>query len=383
MKNYLIVHYDEIGTKGKNRKMFENQLITNIKKALNTLIDKIYRRYGVIVIIFTQNKKDIINKLKLIPGIANFSFPLCTNLNIEDIKVKSLEIMKNKENKTFKIKTKRSYKKFPLISPEINKIVGNFIEKNTKNTAEMVNPEILLKIEIGEKEAFIYSHKYYGIGGLPIGSGEKTICSLSGGLDSPVSAFEIMKRGSKVIFVHIYNNTLNKGKIINKIKKLVEILNNVQINSKLYVIPFSNIQKEIILNIPSEYRMIIYRRYMFKLINHIAIKENAKAIITGDSLGQVASQTIANLSCIWNASKLPIISPLISQNKKDIISIAKKIGTYDVSIEPYPDCCSFMIAKHPETKADINTIISLEKNIIDKEDRLITESLENSTIFKI
>jgi thiamine biosynthesis protein ThiI len=189
-----------------------------------------------------------------------------------------------------------------------------------------------------------------------------------------------MKRGCRVIFVHIQNNTLTNNKLEEKIKNLVKKLTRVQASCKLYIVPFSNLQKELILSVSAEYRMIIYRIFMTKILNKIAIKEKAKGIITGDSIGQVASQTIENINCIYNFAKLPIFSPLIALNKNQIIDIAKKIGTYNLSIQPYPDCCSFMIAKHPQTKAKLEDVNKILENIKNKEE-LIKESINKSKIY--
>jgi len=383
MNSHIIVHYNEIGIKGKNRNKFENQLMDNIRCVLKGLITKVYKRYGLIVIPYSGNELDIKEKLELLPGIANFSFAICSKVDLIAIQENALKYVVAQEDPTFKIKTRRSNKQFPLKSPELNKIIGQFVESNSNKTANMHTPDILLRIEIGEKEVFFYNNKHKGVGGLPIGSGAKVVCSLSGGIDSPISAFQLMKRGCEVVFVHIYNNTLVKGQIINKIKKLVKQLTKIQLKSKLYIVPFSEIQNEIIANIPSQYRMIVYRRYMLKLINQIAIKEKAKAIVTGDSVGQVASQTIENITCIWNASQLPVLAPLISFNKDEIIEVAKKIGTYELSIEPYPDCCSFMIAKHPETKANLSKILELETSISSSvDDNLTKKIIEKAEIFK-
>jgi thiamine biosynthesis protein ThiI len=380
---YIVVHYDEIGIKKKNRPFFENRLIEDLKTKFP--IFNVCRRYG--RVICKINSKDVdyekINEiLKITPGIANFSYALRSKLDLEDIASKTLELINiSKEFNSFRVITKRSNKNFKMNSQEINKEIGAVVLNKFKNKkVDLENADLDINIEIGEKDVFIYSNKYYGIGGLANKSSGNLLCSLSGGIDSPVAAFMLMKRGCRVIFVHIQNNTLTNNKLEEKIKNLVKKLTRVQASCKLYIVPFSNLQKELILSVSAEYRMIIYRIFMTKILNKIAIKEKAKGIITGDSIGQVASQTIENINCIYNFAKLPIFSPLIALNKNQIIDIAKKIGTYNLSIQPYPDCCSFMIAKHPQTKAKLEDVNKILENIKNKEE-LIKESINKSKIY--
>ncbi len=379
MVKKIVVRYSEIATKGKNRNLFENCLVKNIKTALGKNINKIYKRYGKIICKINNKSKNIEELLKNIPGIANFSFAVESKLNINEIKNKSLEVAKNKDFKTFKIIASRSYKKFELNSIRVNNMVGEFIIEKLKKKVDMKNPDINIFIEIGEKEAFVYTEKIKGIGGLPVGVSGKIMCSLSGGIDSPVASFLMMKRGCEVVFVHIFNDTQTDILAQEKIKEIVKELTKFQLKSKLYVVPFGKIQKQIIINVPSKFRMIVYRRFMMKIINEIAKKEKAKAIVTGDSVGQVASQTLENLNSIYDAAKFPIFAPLAGMNKEEIINLAKRIKTFDISIKPYPDCCSFMIAQHPETKSNLKTIKEIG---IKQSKKLIRDAVKRTKIFQ-
>jgi len=390
----IVVHYSEIGTKGGNRVFFEKKLMENIRNALRENANRVYRRYGRIVCILNCNQgssnvkqidkikqaSEIKQILEKLPGISYFSFSVKAELDLEKIKKKSLEFLEKEKFVSFKIETKRSNKGFPLTSFELNREVGRCLEEKTKKRVDFKNPEFVLHIEIGEKEAFIYGGKCGGIGGLPVGTAGKVISSLSGGIDSPVASFLLMKRGCKVIFVHIHNQTQARG-VLTKIEELVEQLTKMQLNSKLYVVPFEKIQKEIIMNVPSKLRMIVYRRFMMRIINQLAWKEKALGVVTGDSVGQVASQTLENLNCIYDASRLPVLNPLIGTNKEEIVELAKKIGTYETSIQPYPDCCSFLIAKHPETKGKLEEIKRAEEFIRNPEE-LIKESIKNAEVKK-
>ena len=362
MLNKIIIHYSEIATKGGNRPFFEQKLVKSLKLSLDQYITKVYKRYGRIVADLKpkQDFKKISAILSTLPGIAYFSFGASSKLDIEDIKKLALKLAEKEEFDSFKISARRSNKDFKINSDQINIDAGALIANTLNKKVKMKNPDVEVHIDVCEKEAFVYCQKNKGVGGLPIGSGGKLVCSLSGGIDSPVSAFMMMKRGCKIVFVHFFNKTQSSSPVKSKIENLVKQLTKIQLSSKLYIVPFDEIQKEIIKNVPSESRMIIYRRFMMKILNIIAENEHAKAVVTGDSLGQVASQTVENLQCIHAASTIPVFSPLIGLNKEEITTISKQIGTYELSIEPYPDCCSFMIAKHPETKGKKELIEKIE-----------------------
>jgi len=385
MFDCLVIHYGEIGTKGDNRVYFERTLINNLSNVLGKQVLKVYRRYGKIVCDLASNfdRKVIIDKLELLPGVSSFAFSVRACLDLEDINDKTDTLLSCMKFNTFKVVASRSNKSFKYNSQDLNKLVGGQVVDKFKKVADMTAPEIKVFIEIGEKDAFIYTDKdkYLGIGGLPVGVSGKIVCSLSGGIDSPVASYLMMKRGCEVLFVHIYSNTLANNQLKEKIYKLVNQLSKYQLSSKLYMVPFSDIQRKLIGCVTSDYRMIIYRRFMMKIINRIAKIENAKAITTGDSVGQVASQTLENISCIYDSSDIPVLPPLIGMSKDEIIGVAKKIGTYDYSILPYPDCCSFMIAQHPETRAELKDILNIEK-AIDDIDELIKDCVAKAEIIK-
>jgi len=386
MYTHIIIHYDEITLKGGNRPFFESALIGNIREFIKEIkYDNIYKEGGKIIIeinsegeqtlVRLQNLKEI---LKNISGISNFYFAVSEEKYLEKINKKTVELINSSEEvktkKTFKIEARRSDKKFELKSPEINARVGEFVLENTKLKVDVHNPDIEIVVDIGHQQCFIYFEKIKGIGGLPVGTAGKLVSLLSGGIDSPVASFMMMKRGARIIFVHFKNKTINNTGD-DKIKNLVKRLSRFQGKSKLYIIPFEEYQKEIIAKIPSKNRMIIYRRIMFKLAEIIAKKENAKGFVTGDSLSQVASQTLENIGVIYNSANLPIFPPLVGMNKQEIIDLAVRIKTYETSILPYQDCCSFLIARHPETKAKLEEIIKQEEilEISEIAERIITK----------
>lgn len=381
MYDVIVIHYSEIGLKGKNREFFEQRLMGNIRKALGKNVKKVYRRYGRIVCELTDKieTEKVKNTLALLPGVSNFAFAKRVELDIEKIKRSAIALLKQRKFETFKIEASRSNKKFLLTSRQINEIVGDSVVKELEKKVNLTNPDITAYIEVSEKEAFVYCDKHRGISGLPVSTSGKVIASLSGGIDSPVASFLMMKRGCEVIFVHIFNKTMAGRSVLTKIYKIVEQLTKIQLKSKLYIVPFEKIQKEIIVNVPAKYRMIVYRRFMMRILNIIARKERALGIVTGDNLGQVASQTLENLNCIYEVSTLPVFTPLIGMNKEETIKLAKKIGTYEYSIMPYPDCCSFMIAKHPETRARLEVIDEVEKRLKGI-DNLLVEAVKKAEV---
>ena len=372
MEKVLVVHYGEIGIKGKNRVFFERKLVNNISRVLNEVIgtSDVSREFGRIVCRNVDEKERIVERMELLPGVEYFSFAVTADLDIEDIKMTSLEVLKRRSFERFKVATQRSNKEFEYTSLEVNRIVGGFVKERLEKEVDLSNPDLTLFIEIGDRRAYIYTEKYRGIGGLPVTSSGEVLCLLSGGIDSPVAAFLMMKRGCHVTFLHFYNEIITSRGQLSKIRKIVKALTRIQLSSKLITVPFGELQYEIIRNIPSSYRMVVYRRYMVKLANHIAKKMDIPVIVTGDSIGQVASQTLENLKSIYSASEIPVLSPLIGMNKEEIVKIAKVIGTYQYSILPYQDCCSFMVAPHPATKTKEEEIIKLEKLIENEEEKI-------------
>ncbi|TFB08198.1 tRNA 4-thiouridine(8) synthase ThiI [Candidatus Atribacteria bacterium MT.SAG.1] len=404
--NFIICHYAEIGLKGKNRRFFEEGLIENIKKSfiLNSCdgLKNIKRISGRILIqisgrhlswLQAMTGKDnrmeedrVRQALKNVFGIAYFSFAVDCKQNIGEIKKKSFEILKNKKFKTFRIETKRAEKDFSLTSQQINQQTGEYVlrklkAQNAKLKVNLGNPDITCFIEIVEKYAFLYLEKIKGLGGLPVSVSGKAISLLSGGIDSPVASFYGMQRGIKIIFLHFTSYPFTEQASIEKVKKIVKILNKFQFQSKLYLIPFLNIQKEILLKTKAKLRVVLYRRFMFKIAEVLAKEERIKVLITGESVGQVASQTLENIKVIQEATKLLILRPLIGMDKEDIIKKGKDIGTFDISILPAQDCCQRFLPKHPETRANLKKVEEEEKKL--DVEKLIKEAVKKLKVEKI
>jgi len=344
----IVIHYAEIGLKGANRPYFENKLVTNIRKRTGLKVRKEYGR-----LVTNYGKTD---ELKNIPGIAYYAPALKAKLELKDIISKAEKLV---TKGSFRVTAKRSNKNFKLTSPEINQKVGGALFKKGLKV-DLHKPRTELFIEVGEKNVYLYTEKNKGLGGLPVGVTGKLVALVSGGIDSPVACYEMIRRGCEVIIVHFYNK---KGGVKEKITDLGKTLARYQGFMKMYTIPFLEAQKEVIMKVPAKQRMITYRRLMFKIAEKVLAKEKALGFITGDNVAQVASQTLENLKVIWEAAKENVYAPLIGKDKEEIIQVAKEIGTYETSIKPYSDCCSYLIAKHPEIRGKISEIKRIESGI--------------------
>lgn len=358
-----IVHYGEIGTKSGNRQYFEILLVDNIKAKTKGLVRKYIREYGQIVLeIESKNMDSLRDILTKIPGIIYFSFAVRCEVNETDIKRCVLEYLKDMQYETFKIDTKRHYKDAPFTSVELNPVIGEAVIDTYGKKVKMKGADVYVKIEICRNHAFVSTEEILGVGGMPVDEKQKVVCLLSGGFDSPVAGYLMMKRGCTVVFVHFQNQNQMKESVEGKIVDLAKQLSKFQTHTKLYIIPFEEIQKEIIIKTSSELRMLVYRRFMIKIAAEIAMLENAEFLVLGDSMSQVASQTIHNLSATYSGSSVHILSPLVGFDKTEIMAIARKIGTYDISVQPYGDCCSYFVPKHPALKTSAGLLKKQETN---------------------
>jgi len=375
--NFVICHYSEIALKGGNRSFFERKLVENIKKSINSeFVLDIKKISGRILIILNDGviKSEIEESLKRVFGISNFLFCIKTKPTIEDISRELTLILEKEKFKTFRITAKRSEKNTPNTSQQINEQVGANIFNHFKDiSVNLENPDINCFVEIVSGSAYISIKKIQGLNGLPVGTGGKVVLMLSGGIDSPVAGFMAMSRGLNVILVHFHTYPETSQNSIEKVKEISKILSKYQPRTKLYLVPFAKIQKQIFLSINPKLRVIFYRRLMFKIAQEIAKKEKALGIVTGESIGQVASQTLENINATQNGIAMPIIRPLICYHKDDIIEKARQIKTFDISILPHDDCCSRFLPKHPEIRAKIEDVLAEEKKL--NIDLMIKEAL--------
>jgi len=264
---------------------------------------------------------------------------------------------------SFKIDARRGTKDFPLNSQEMNQQLGAFVQGLTGADVRMENPDAVFYVEIVRSRAFLYLSKVPGAGGLPSGTGGKVLCLLSGGIDSPVAAYRLMRRGCRVLYVHFHSFPHTSVESQEKVRRILQILSRCQMDSQLFLVPFAEVQREIVAYAPPPLRVILYRRFMVRIAESLAYKEKASALVTGDSLGQVASQTLENIRTISAASTLPIFRPLIGDDKEDIMRLAREIGTYGISILADQDCCSLFVPKHPETMSSLEQVETAERSL--------------------
>lgn len=363
---FFSIHYAEVGLKGKNRAYFEKRLVRNIKLSLQgTGYTEVRRLHDRILVLLDKNTDifAIEKRLKRVMGIAHFELVNLSNKDMSEIKEMSLKSIEGKDFQTLKVETKRSDKNFPLTSPEISKEIGGHLIQNTGCRADMHNPDLIVRIDISRHDVYIYSDKQLGIGGLPVGVSGKVLVMLSGGIDSPVAAWRMIKRGAKAVFIHFFSYPYTDKASLEKVMELAHILSESNYRTTIYLIPFADLQQIIVSETPAPYRVLLYRRLMTRIAERVAILAEAEALVTGESLAQVASQTLTNLRSIESIAEIPILRPLIGDDKVDIIEKAQEIGTFEVSTLPHQDCCSLFVPKHPATGASVEDLDYAEKGL--------------------
>ena len=342
MKRLILIKYGELTTKKGNRRVFINKLEENIKQLLKNdikIIKKLDRMY-----IEALDVDLVSDKLKKIFGIQGIVIAYKVNTNIDDIKETVVEILKNQNFKTFKVDTKRANKNFEIKSMDFNNVIGSLVLKTFPCRVDVHHPDLTIKIEIRE-ETYIYLNQIKGSGGYPVGIQGHGLLMLSGGIDSPVAGYLALKRGIAIDCLYFDSPPHTSLEAKNKVIKLAGILNEYSGNIRLLVVPFTKLQEAIYKNVPSEYNITILRRMMYRIAT--SIDQKYKVIINGESIGQVASQTLTSINVINSVTNFPIIRPIACLDKIEIIDIAKKIGTYETSILPFEDCCTIFVPKHP------------------------------------
>ena len=376
MDKIILIKYGELTTKKNNRNLFINLLYENVKNKLKNYNVKIIKNRVRMFIETDDNIDEIVDILSNIFGIHSIVVAYKVDNNIDSIKSNVLDIVKNISFKTFKVETKRSDKRFPIPSMEFNNIIGGLILKNISNVSvDVHNPEYELKIEIREDYAYIYTKEIKGAGGYPVGVAGKGLLMLSGGIDSPVAGYLAMKRGIKIECIYFESPPHTSIQAKNKVKKLVEKLSKYNSNIVLNIINFTEIQEAIYKYCPKEYMITIMRRMMYRISEQVARKRKALVIINGESVGQVASQTLNSMNVINNVTNYPVIRPVACLDKLEIIDISKKIDTYETSILPYEDCCTIFLPKHPVINPILERAINYENNF--DYEKLINNAINN------
>ena len=368
---HVLVHYHELALKGRNRKHFEYRLVQHLRRALKPITHiHVEALQGRIRVSFEDEAAwpRLKNQLERVFGIVNFSLNRSVPLPFDNPDITALkaaiqsDLPTNSYN-TFRVSAKRADKRFPKTSMEVEQEIGAAIVEQTSKKVQLKNPDLTILVELVPPEAYYSCHRDQGAGGLPTGTGGKVVSLISGGIDSPVATYRMLKRGCKAVFVHFHGRPYLSRVSEEKVQDIVKLLTSYQLHSRLHLVPFGEIQSQIVVNSPPSIRVVLYRRLMLRIAEKIARQEEAWGLVTGDSLGQVASQTPENIAVINQATTMPILRPLIGMDKIEITQQAEAIGSFETSIEPDQDCCTLFVPKHPRTRCDLPSILKVEENL--------------------
>lgn len=365
---HALIHYHEVALKGGNRKHFEYRLVHHLRKALKPVTQvQVEALQGRIRVSFSDEQAwpRLRQQLRRVFGIAYFTLTRSVPITYKQTDWSSLKAaiyndFPTHPFETFRVTVKRADKRIPSTSMDMERDIGAYLVERTGKGVNLKCPDMTVYVELVPPEAYFSFGRETGPGGLPTGTGGKVVCLISGGIDSPVAAYRMMKRGCQVIFVHFHGRPYLSRVSEEKVRDLVNLLTGYQLYSRLHLIPFGDIQSQIVVNSPAPLRIVLYRRMMLRIAAEIANREGAWGLVTGDSLGQVASQTPENIAVISQATSIPILRPLIGMDKEEITREARAIGSFETSIEPDQDCCTLFIPKHPRTRCDLTGILAAE-----------------------
>jgi thiamine biosynthesis protein ThiI len=359
----VVVHYQEIALKGKNRPWFLDRLVRNLRRALSDLDVRAVRKLmGRIEVVLgpSASREEVGGRIRHTFGVANFSYAGRTPLDLDALGAAIVDDLRGPSRK-FRVSARRADKRFPLTSPQVERDLGARIKTTLEWNVDLEHPEVVVHVELLQDEAFYHFGKERGPGGLPTGTAGRVACLLSGGIDSPVAAHRMMKRGCTVTFVHFHSYPILSRASQEKARELVRRLVTWQQRARLYSVAFGDVQQQVVLSVPGPMRVIVYRRLMFRIAEVIARSRGAQALVTGEVVGQVASQTLENLAVIGAVTGLPVFRPLIGMDKEEIMAEAMRIGTYPISIIPDQDCCTLFTPRNPLTRARLEQIEAAEQ----------------------
>ena len=379
LKPHAVVKTHELALKGKNRPWFMRKLTDNLRTATKGAgVERIWHGQLMVGLALSDEEcwPEVKSRIKEVFGVAKFYKAYELPRDLDGLKARMPQLLEGRSFNSFRITTNRADKRFPMNSEEVNRDLGAFVKDLTGAQVKLKDPDLCIYLDIQPKSFLVYFEEVKAHGGLPVGVSGKVAVMLSGGIDSPVAAWQMMKRGCQAMFVHFHSYPLVDRTSIEKAGDLVQHLTRHQYESSLFLAPLAEIQKKIILSSPPSYRVVLYRRFMVRITEALARRHRAKAIITGESCGQVASQTLDNIAVVDQSAGMPILRPLIGTNKEEIVNMARAIGTFTTSILPDQDCCTLFVPKHPETKANLDTVLRLEEVL--SVDEMVREALENT-----
>ncbi len=384
MEELILVRYGEVALKGGNRSFFINRLVRNISNALNGIEHRIIKDRGRILVVLPEGSlklAEAVNRLKKVFGIVSFSRVVKVEKDLHVIMQKALEMVEKQQIDTFKVESRRADKAFPIKSPEICRQVGAYILENSENIrVDVHQPELLINIEIREG-AYIFAGQEKGSGGLPTGTGGRGLLLLSGGIDSPVAGWMVAKRGVELEAVHFHSFPFTSERAKQKVIDIAEVLAGYIGGIRLHMVSLTDIQGSINRHCPAEQSTILTRRFMMRIAERIAEETKALALVTGESLGQVASQTLESIYVTDTSVGLPVFRPLLGMDKVEIIDRAREIDTYELSIQPYEDCCTLFLPEHPETRPKLEKILQSESHL--EVESLIRQAVETREILSL
>jgi tRNA uracil 4-sulfurtransferase len=376
-----IVHYGEISLKGGNRPLFLRHLRQNVERATADLGLTPVRRLSGRFIVDLEGRGDpevVRDRIARVCGVASVSLGFCGEASMEAMKSAVASLVEGRTFRSFRITARRAFKTYPKTSVELNRELGAFVLGRVATRVDLSDPELTIHVEVLPDEAFVYADRTAGPGGLPVGSSGVVAALLSGGIDSPVAAWRMMKRGCRVLFVHFHSVPYLPATSQAKVRSLVERLTAWQYESRLWLVPFGEIQREVVLSVPPPVRIVVYRRLMVRIAEALGRRHGAQALVSGESLGQVASQTLVNLARINEAGGLPILRPLVGMDKLEITAEARRLGTYEVSIEPDADCCTLFTPRHPATGVSTAELVRAESRL--DIERLVSQGCEGAVV---
>jgi thiamine biosynthesis protein ThiI len=358
-----LVHYHELGLKRGNRPLFLRHLARNLRRATSDLGPLTPRQVSGRVLLDLENHPDpaaVRDRVQRVCGVSSFALAYRVASTVEAMKSIIAWLVEGRTFASFRITARRAFKTYPMTSVELNRELGAFVLERVASRVDLRHPEVEIHVEVMPAETFVYVDPVPGPGGLPVGASGTVAALLSGGIDSPVAAWRMMKRGCRVLFVHFHSVPYLPPTSQAKARELVSILTQWQYDSTLILVPFAEIQREVVLTVPPPARVVVYRRLMVRIAEALARKHGALALTTGESLGQVASQTLSNIARIDEVAGMPILRPLIGMDKLEITDQARRLGTFEISIEPDADCCTLFVPRHPATRMSEHEVSAVE-----------------------
>jgi len=374
----VVLHYGELALKGRNRPWFITTLVRGVRAALVDLsVTDVRPLNGRVVVTFEAESDwpEMARRLARIPGIGNFLLARHVPSDIEALADAIVADLPDEPVPSFRVAARRADKRFPLESPEIERHIGRRVQEARGWPVDLSAPAFVIRVEVLTEDAFYAFDRRAGIGGLPVGTGGRVLALLSGGIDSPVAAWRLIRRGCRTDFVHFHAYPILSRASQDKVRELVKVLTQSQLRSRLHLVAFGGIQQQVVVSVPPPLRVVIYRRMMLRIAEEVARWRGARALVTGDAVGQVASQTVDNLAVIGGVASMPVLRPLVGMDKEEITADAQRLGTYETSILPDQDCCTLFTPRFPSTRAAVRDVDAAERAL--DVPTLVAQAVEN------